>query len=243
MKFRNIHSFEVTSMSKFWLLLCFLFLSSSNFAQQGWYVGLRTQAAYVIPRPSESVKMKGGFGGGLGFEAINILNADWEMAADATMTFYSLKSEARNYNGSTWETLGFQKVTFLTADGTYTLNRGFGDKQRFKMGFGIWCGGGSRLNKSFTPTYWGNSNEVEKNYILDNDFFSTFDFGLCATTILNFDIFQLSIRYKHGFRNISNSDIIWRQSYVQTGFSYFFGADKRGYSNKSKSHTKTKRNW
>jgi hypothetical protein len=200
-------------------IACFIVFSTHLMAQSDMYFGIRAQGSMALARPAVPVSLTGGLGGGLGFAYIYLINKNWDMMADGTFSYYNL-------------TANDVTVNFFAPEVAYSINKSFGEKQRFKLGAGIFLGGISTQTKYYDQfVYWGNAaKEAERYSVTESRFLSGFNYGLCVEPILNFDVFQLSVRYKYALANINTEGPAWRQGALEFGATYFFGAKDRGES-------------
>ena len=199
-------------------------------AQTSKYFGVRTQFGGVLSETSADISTKGGFGGGIGFCYMYLLNNQWDITIDGVFSLSSLQSDERDFDigTQTWTVLGVRKINFMTPEMTFTLNKAFADNRRIKSGLGVFFSKNIQKKSLYEQlNYWGNAPLIGENYALNNRFLTGINYGLCLESTVNVGIFQVSARYKHGFPNVNTEGVAWRQHYIQLGVNYFFGTRKR----------------
>lgn len=218
-------------MRKIALLTTVLGLFSLNStAQTGKYFGVRAQCGSVLSETSALVATKGGVSGGIGFAYMYVLNNQWDMSIDGTLSVFSLQSNERDFDAfsQTWTALGERKINFMTPEMVFTVNKSFTENRRFKSGLGVFVS--KNIQKTAVveqANYWGNAASIEENYALNNNFLTGLNYGFCLETTVNLSIFQLSARYKHGLANVNTEGVTWRQHFLQLGITYFFGGHQK----------------
>ena len=205
-------------------------LSLNLMAQTGKYFGVRAQFGGVLSETSALVSTKGGFSGGIGFAYMYVLNKQWDMSIDGTLSVFSLQSNERDFDAfsQTWTLLGERKINFMTPEMVFTINKSFAENRRFKSGAGVFVS--KNIQKTIIEeqaNYWGNAASIDDNYIINNNFLTGLNYGFCLESAVNLGIFQLSMRYKHGLSNVNTEGAAWRQHFLQLGVTYFFGAQQK----------------
>jgi hypothetical protein len=217
------------------IAFCPMFLIHS---QQSYYFGVRSEISLIQPRLSQPTNINTPIAIGGGISWVYPFSQQWEMTVDALASIYAYNADARMYGSNGLEKIGNQSMNITSFDFTYTLLRGFGDEQHFKLGGGIFYGLmlpptiGTNTNK-----YWGNAIEVDQNYDLEKILRQTGNFGVALEAIYNInDALQISLRYRLGLVNLNNQDTpSWQQNALGLNAIYYFGADKRGSIKESSS--------
>jgi hypothetical protein len=228
-------------MRKYLMATMVAFLPLWVFAQQSSYFGVRTEVSLIQPHLSQSTNINFpiAIGGGIGWNYP--FTSQLEMTIDGIVSFYSLNADTRMYGSNGLENIGKQSLNVTSIDFTYTILKGFGDEQHFKVGGGLFYGLtlppsiGTNLNK-----YWGNAPEANQNYNLESIYRQNGNFGVALEAVYNInDAFQISLRYRFGLANINSSDTpSWQQNVLGLNGIYYFGADKRGSSEGNKKGNK-----
>lgn|GEM_PF-1397480 len=253
------------------IILSLLTLSITLKGQQSSYFGVRGEISVLQIKTSESTNNSTPIGAGVGMLWNYVISDQWEMNTEMGLNYHKLTSDVRSYDygSNTFSPVSQQSSNLISYVFSYTVLKGFGDDQKYKVGLGAFYGFTPSVNfNNGDSQFIGSSSDVEKNYSTTSlQGINSFNVGIALEGVYNFnDVLQFSARYKLGLKNLYNSNsaftttistnnLSWKASYFSLGATFLFGAEARGNIQPSKqtksgkkdstpkSSTKKKYNW